>query len=184
MTRPITPAAEAESLKLGKDVALFAELEFDPATLRLWTGIGPIAWNGQTWQGVGVMGRIGGVNETMEIRAAGATMELSGLNSDLLAAGLNEHYQNRPARVWLAFLDAGGQVIADPVLIFANRMDVMEVDDQGDTSTIRLTTINNLIDLRRARAWRYTDQDQQQLFPGDTSLRFVARLQNKEIVWG
>ena len=63
-------------------------------------------------------------------------------------------------------------------------MDVMTIEDAGDTANISLSAESRLIDLERARVRRYTNNDQQNQFAGDTSLRFVADLQDKEIAWG
>ena len=63
-------------------------------------------------------------------------------------------------------------------------MDVMTIEDAGETASISLSAESRLIDLERARVRRFTDNDQQNQFSGDTSLRFVASLQDKEIAWG
>jgi hypothetical protein len=41
-----------------------------------------------------------------------------------------------------------------------------------------------LIDLNRAREWRYTHESQQQISPGDRGFEYVAGLQEREIRWG
>jgi hypothetical protein len=74
--------------------------------------------------------------------------------------------------------------VADPYLVFDGRMDVMTIEDAGETANISLSAESRLIDLERARVRRYTNNDQQNQFAGDTSLRFVADLQDKEIAWG
>ena len=40
---------------------IFFEGVFASGTERLWPGLGEIAWNGQTWQGAGVLMGIGAV---------------------------------------------------------------------------------------------------------------------------
>ena len=63
-------------------------------------------------------------------------------------------------------------------------MDVMTIDDNGETANISLTAESRLIDLERARERRYTSDDQKVRHPNDTGLDFVASLQEKEIAWG
>jgi hypothetical protein len=82
-------------------------------------------------------------------------------------------------------------LIASPITIFAGRMDVMQISDDGQTSLITMSAENKLIDFKRTREQRYTDEDQQTLFPTyaaitlpDLGLEFVNAIQEKTIYWG
>ena len=79
---------------------------------------------------------------------------------------------------------APNELIADPVSLFAGRMDQMVIDEQGDTSTIGLAVESNLIDLNKNRERRYTDQDQKSDYPSDLFFEYVAGLQHKRLTWG
>jgi hypothetical protein len=63
-------------------------------------------------------------------------------------------------------------------------MDTMQITDAGETSQVRIACESRLIDLQRARERRFTDEDQQELYPGDLGLEYVAGLQEREIAWG
>src|SRR5690606_17159231 len=102
----------------------------------------------------------------------------------MLALALGEHYQGRRARLWLGAMTEGGEIVADPIPIFAGRMDVMNIDEGSETSTIVMSAENQLIDLKRKDDLRYTDAAQQALYPGDRGLEFVAALQDRELIWG
>lgn len=184
MGRDITAAQEAETLKQVLQPFLLAEFEFSGGTQRFWTGGGDLPWNGNTYTGTGLMGRVSGINETLELRASGVVFELNGLDPALLATALTEDYQGRTCRAYLGTFQPDGAITADPTLIYAGRMDVMGDEDDGRTGSIQLTAENHLVDLRRTRSWRNTDQDQKQLYPGDRGFEFVAALQDKEFVWG
>ena len=43
---------------------------------------------------------------------------------------------------------------------------------------------SRLIDLNRARNFRSTHEDQQQIFHGDLGFEYVAAIQDKEVSWG
>jgi hypothetical protein len=79
---------------------------------------------------------------------------------------------------------AGGQMVGDAVRVFAGKTDVPVVEDDGASCTIGITGESALVDLERARTRRYTDQDQQAEYPGDSGFEFVTRLQEMEISWG
>ena len=87
--------------------------------------------------------------------------------------------------MWLAFFDASGALIADPVQVFSGRVDVMQITDAGETADIKLTAENRLVDFERPQETRYyTDQDQQREYPGDKGFEFVTAIQEAVIVWG
>lgn len=185
MARALTVAVDAAVAAPAARVALFAEFAFDSGAVRLWSGIGQVTWDGKDWQGAGTLGAISLIEETTELRATGVTFTLSGVPSSLLAVALGEHYQGRACALWLAFLDAAWTVIADPIQVFAGRMDTAELTEGGARATIRIAAENRLVDLERGgEALTYTPEDQKRLFPGDRGLDYVPALQEKIIYWG
>lgn len=163
-------------------VAFFAEFAFASGTVRMWTGLSNLTWDGHTWLPAGDFGGLSPVDETTEVGAAGLTFTLSGVPSTLVATALGDAYRGRTCKLWLATIDAGA--VAGASLIFGGRMDVMKIDDGGETSVVTIQAENRLIDLTRPRIVRYTDEEQQRLFPGDLGLQYVAKLAEKPIYWG
>lgn len=163
---------------------LLCQFDFDGGTVRFWTGIGTLTWGGLDFIGSGNLIGFGAIKEVADNSAQGTSFTLNGIPSALLATALTESYQGRAAQLWLGAFSSGGGLIADPYLIFGGRMDVMSISDGGDTGSITLTAENRLIDLNRSRERRYTPEDLAIEFPADNSLRFVAALQNAQIVWG
>ena len=137
----------------------------------------------ETYIGGGQLLSISPIEETVEVAARGVNLALNGINSSLVSVALTESYQGRTAQVYFGVISSGA-VVSDPYLVFDGRMDVMTIEDAGETASISLSAESRLIDLERARVRRFTDNDQQNQFSGDTSLRFVASLQDKEIAWG
>jgi hypothetical protein len=165
-------------------VAFFGEFQFAGGTVRLWTGYGTITWNGHTWTGAGDFAGLSPVDETTEVGAAGLTFTLSGIPSSTLAIALGDAYRGRKCTLWLAILDSTMATVVDAAQVFSGLMDVMKIDDAGETATISLQAESRLIDLGRPRTVRYTDQEQQNLFPGDLGLQYVAKLAEQPIYWG
>jgi hypothetical protein len=156
------------------------DLGFDSGTLRLWTGIGTRSINGEDYIGAGNFLQISDMQETAEIQAAGATLTLSGIPSELLSLALTEPYQQRPARIYFGLVGSE----ADMAEVFTARMDQMTIEEGPETCIIQLTVENVLVDLERPRVLRYTNNDQQSRFPGDRGFEFVETIQNREIFWG
>jgi hypothetical protein len=63
-------------------------------------------------------------------------------------------------------------------------MDVMSVNDDGQEASIIMSAENKLVDFRRPREVRYTQEEQENLHPGDLGLEFVTAIQEKQIYWG
>jgi hypothetical protein len=156
------------------------DLEFDSGTLRFWTGVGDKTINGQTYIGAGTFLNISDIEETAEIAAAGITLTLSGIPSELLSLALTEPYQNRRCLIYFGI--AGNE--ADMAILFTGTMDRMDIEEGAESSTISLAVENRLLDLERIRVRRFTNRDQQSRFPGDRGLEFVETIQDRELFWG
>lgn len=162
---------------------LLAELQLS-TPVYLWTGYGTLTYNGKGYLGLGDMGKVSQLDETTDLAARGLTMQLSGVPSALISAALTENYQGRSCSILFGALSTTAGLIASPVIIFSGKMDVMQITDDGTTAQITMTAENRLVDFRRAREIRYTDEEQQTLYSGDLGLQFVTAIQNKAIYWG
>lgn len=165
------------------NVAILAQLQFDSATVYMWTGIGDLSWNGDTYTGGGNLIGISTIEETQELQAKGLQVSLNGISSSLVSLAFNERVRGRPFRMWLACLDNSKAVIGVPYRLFTGMMDVMSSSDDGKTASISLTIENSLIIGQRNKVSRYTSVDQKKKYPTDTGLDRINQLQDKEIVW-
>lgn len=174
--------AELEADQLSPIVLLKAE--FPSGDVRFWTGIGEITFNSETYTGAGNLISASSIKEVMGIEAQGATFTLSGIPSSIISLALSEEYQSQPITVWYATLNTSNAIIDEPFIIFKGKMDVLQIDEGGESATLSMQCENRLIDLNRAKVRRYTPEDQSVLYPNDLGLEFVATIQEKEINWG
>jgi hypothetical protein len=175
---------------------LFVSLQFADNTIYVWSGIGPRAWNDNTYQGVGTLGSISTISEDSTVEAKGVVFELSGIPASLVSEVLWETRLLYTAQAWLALFDAGGNLIADPVLSYQGKMDQPTISDDGQTCSISISCENVLADMNRACYRRYTNDDQQIDLAAtltrlglpsttvDTGFRWVAGLQETITFWG
>lgn len=163
---------------------LLLKLQFNSAASYVWSGVGTLQWNAQQWIGLGHLGTISAIEESSEIKATNVTFQLTGIDPADLRQALGEVRQGNPVQLWFGTLGDNNNVIADPLQIFAGRMDVPTIDEGTATSTISLSVENRLIDLNRSRERRYTNQDQQIDHPGDLGFRYVQLIQNWNGTWG
>jgi hypothetical protein len=161
--------------------ALFYEGQFEGGMVRLWSGIGEISLEGNTWTGGGHMLTISPIGENNELRAEGFEVTLSGMPSSTLSQALANMRSGKTGRLWLAVLDEADDVIGYYELQ-EGRLDVPHFRTGADgASVITVRYESVLIDLDNARDRRYTHEDLQIDHPGDKGFEFVAKLQDAQI---
>jgi hypothetical protein len=183
MSRDLSPVVAAAVIAPSVQLALLAEFDFAGGPVRFWTGYGQQTWNGVVWTGSGELGGVSPISETTTVGAASMSFTLSGVPSDIIALALGDAYRGKACKLYLAIVDSNA-IIQDAYQVFGGRMDIMKIADTGPTCTITLNVENQLLDMGRARDLRYTDEEQQRLFPGDRGLEYVAKLSEKPIYWG
>lgn len=181
MTRTI-PSAVLNALDDDVISPFYAvELLFDsPNEIRLWTGVGNLTYESNTYTGTGSLLGISEVQEAGDLSVRGANITLSGMTSEVVSLALAEPYQGRVCNVYFG-ITSDTTALTE---VFSGYMDQMNIQEDPDTATIELTIENKLIDLERPRVARYTSAYQKSVYAGDLGLDFLEDLQDKEIVWG
>ena len=168
--------------------AYFVRMVFDsgesPNVLNLWSGVGDLAYGGNTYTGVGDLLSISAVAESSDMSATGINVSITGIKSSFIVIAKDHEYQGRPLSVSLGAFDANGALIADPLIVFSGFMDTMTIAESGSTSTITISVENKLIAFERSRVRRYTAEDQKIDHPTDKGFEFVTAIVEKEIIWG
>ena len=176
------------ALRLAEDhqnLVFDLKLDFDTAEILLHTGMGELVISGQTYEGAGTLLSISDIEDSADLKSAGVTFSLSGMNMEVLGYALAENYQNRIATLKMAFLSGGTDHVQGVMDIYSGRMMQININDNPQSgATITVQTENRLIDMRRPSNYRYTKESQNHLYPGDTSLNEVAKIQDMEILWG
>ncbi len=182
MTRAVSGAVEAVLAGEHVPYVMFVYLATD-VPVRVNSAPYAIAWDGHDWLGAGLLGGVSPVEEGGALQMYGINLTLSGIPPEYIATALGSHYQGRDCKIWLAPLDAAMQIVADPVLVFSGRLDVMNIE-LGQTATISVSAESRLTDWQRPRISRYTHEDQKARYPDDKGLEFVAKTAEMEIIWG
>jgi hypothetical protein len=187
MSRSIGSDFQSE-LSSGINRPFYAlSVAFKESTLRLWTGVGDLFFDGETFIGSGNLLAMSNINETADIRASGVKVTLSGLDSSILSSSISQDSEGGIVKIYFGFLktdDNRTQLADTPYQLFEGSLDTIQISETGQSAMITVTVENKLIMLERPRNRRYTDQDQKNLFSGDKGLEFVDDLQDKELVWG
>lgn len=172
---------------LASDVVMpfyAVECDFSTGALRANSTPYSLSVNGSTSLGVGKFGGVTAVRETTELGAYQMALRLWGVPRDLISIALASRYQGRSCSIFIGALDPDTHaLIPDPFAMFRGRMDTMKIE-MGETCTVTLTVESRLADWDRPRERRYTDEDQQAEFNGDSFFRYVPKMQDADIKWG
>src|SRR5262249_33110687 len=158
----LSPAVLAAISGKVVSLAMFVQLAFRDNTLYLYTGLGSITPSGpaysnlatfpygQTFTGLGWLGKISSIPQTTKIQAQNVTIALSGIPSSLLNEAIDQVRVDGTLTVWYGFFDSSGNLLSDPVQVFFGAMDVPSLTDDGSTSTIAISCENTLLSLNQA----------------------------------
>jgi len=184
MARGITSAMDSALSASEVKPFFLVDLMFS-SPVYLWSGTYTLSHDSKSYLGTGDLMTVEIPQETQDIGAVGVRMQLSGLTgTNILTAALQQEYQGKSVTIKLGAFNTSGNVVADPVVVFEGFMDVMQITEDGNTSTITLSVENKLIRLESANHRRYTDADQKIDHPSDSGFEFVTDIQEKQIKWG
>jgi hypothetical protein len=162
---------------------ILVDIELDSGTIRANSSDRNLVFGGNTYAGIGAFGGVSAIEESGELQGAGIRLTLTGIATAYVTAVLSESYQGRPVTIRQGFLNDAYTLIADPIVQFVGLIDQMALT-LGQTATITLSAEHKLVRWERPNVRRYTDADQQKLYPGDLGLQFISQVVEKEILWG
>ncbi|KTT23236.1 hypothetical protein [Pseudacidovorax intermedius] len=166
-----------------------ALVELRPTTgvLRLTTWPMDVEVMGYTWKGVGALGKVGEMHESDDGAGEKLELELSPVPLDLRAFALSSphEYRDRPARVWVALLDAHTlQINGAPVLRFAGVMDQMGIGAKDGGAAISMTCRTVSYDVRsNPSSLRMNHTQHVRRFAGERGFEYLQSLVGNPTVW-
>src|SRR5260221_13292391 len=104
---------------------VFVQIGFSTGVEYLWSGIGTITFNGQTWTGIGTLLDISVIEDGSTVEAKGISITVSGLDSSTLSNVLNQYKLGQQVTVYLGFFYNASpwQLISSPVTAWQGRTD-------------------------------------------------------------
>lgn len=163
--------------------AILATLTFKSQTVYVWSGIGSIVYAGNTYLGVGSLGRIDRVTEGSDVHAYGTSIALSGIDPTMLGECLGDIRLGAAAVLYFALLDGSGNILGTPYAFFSGVVDKPTITPGLDAITITLALETKLANLSRSSNRRYTSADQALYFAGDSAFNWVEALNDWGLKW-
>lgn len=159
-------------------VVQLLELHLD-VIWRLNTSGVSLTWGGYTWQGSGIA--ITAVQDDAN-EFVGLTFSLPGATQTQLALAFDEDVEGATVRVYDAWLDPDTAQVADAVLAWSGSLETPQIED-GPIATVAVQAEHRGAIAVRAKPSRYTNDEQQRLYPGDTCLNFDPATDAAPLTW-
>ena len=181
MSREISAAvlALAESGHLER-VAMVHFAFDDPVYAH--SGLGNITWNGNTYVGIGMLGQVSEHQESQGLSVQPITFSLSGLDQQHLRVALNAANYGDQITLYEAFIDDAGDLVSDPVVIWAGSVDSTSVR-AGPEPIISIIGQHDIADIDKANGARFTNEDQQARYAGDEFFEFIHEVPTLRLNW-
>ena len=160
-------------------IVQLVELGFAPV-IYLTTAGGPITWAGQAWQPAG-LGSIEAVEDSAS-EMPPLRFTLPGLNPQQVAVALSDQSEGKSVRVFDALIDPQSGECGDAVRAWSGTFNYPTLQDGAQADLVVTAEHRGMLALR-PKPSRYTNDEQQRLFPGDTSLNFDPATDAAPLAW-
>ncbi|MEY2653781.1 MAG: hypothetical protein RLZZ524_809 [Pseudomonadota bacterium] len=163
----------------GEKIPVIPLLFLDLTTPQRWAIAGtPLVWGGYTWEARDIL--LGEVEDSGS-EYSGLRITLPGV-SDSERALAFEDVEGAACELRLAYVDPDTAVVEDAVLVWAGELDVSGWQ-AGPEAIVHFTAEHRASIALRPRPSRYTNDEQQRLYTGDTSLDFDPQTDAAPVVW-
>jgi hypothetical protein len=161
--------------------ALALHLDYAPAPVRAWSGVGELQYDGATWLGVGHFGEIDGVEEVHDIKASSIKATLRNIGEKNFCESANLPLRGHPLRIDLVLLDPDSGAILEGFTIWRGTVDSYTALLEPAIQGLQVTGVSEMAIIRKSPGLLYDSESQKAVYPDDTALRFVTAIQNSEI---
>lgn len=182
MTRDIGASNVTETGLASLWEVVLVKLEFG-TPLYVHSSIGTITYDSNDYLGVGDFGSVSDARESEILGPNPLTLQLSGINSSLISEALDAGSYGDKVTIYIGYRLDDGTLVADPWLAWRGTFEFATIQ-QGSNNVVSITLKHDLATLAEVNGRRFTDEDQQQEYSGDTGFAFVADMVSIRLNWG
>lgn len=161
---------------------VMVKLEFD-TPVYVHSGIGTVSFDGNDYLGVGDFGGVGESRESQSLGPAPIRLQLSGIDSTLLAEAMDAGTFGDKVTVYCGYRQDDGTLIDDPWIVAKGKLEYSSLT-RGDDNTISIVAQHDLAVLNEADGSKFSDEDQRQRYSTDEGFEYVEENAVIKLLWG
>lgn len=164
----------------GEPIPVVPLVFFDLTVPQYWAVCGmPLVYDGHTWEPLDIA-----ITDIKDEADQFGTLRftLPGATDTQIALALAGDAEGSAVTIHLAWVDPSTGTVEDALQVWAGELDVAGWQD-GAEAAIHFTAEHRAGVAMRQRVTRYTDDEQQRLFTGDTSLDVDPLTDAAPLVW-
>lgn len=164
--------------------------DFPSGLWGFWTGLGPLLWNGVTFNGAGSLIEVEPFEAVSDLSSVPLVARLraipeSEITPDVLATIEEETYHQRPVTIYSAYFDPATRALISVVAKYRGYVDQIEHEQREDGAYALAAHIESRARDHTKTGYRLrSDRDQQLIWPGDTGLRHAGLAASQPVYWG
>lgn len=168
-------------------IAWLVKLDFTSAPAYVWNGNGMLTAGGQEWAGLGALGLLSGIEQSINGEAPEATIGLSAVDEEIMTLALEEFETealNRRIIAYIQFFNENDDIPLDnPYPVWSAKMILPTFSEDLQKWDINIAAESLFSYRSRPNYGMLTDRDQEKRFPGDRGFSFVNGLRRKVVKW-
>lgn len=153
------------------------------APVYVHSGLGTIAFEGNNYLGVGDLGGIEGLEETEALIPAPVRVSLNALNSTFFTEALNAANYGDKVTLYIAYKNDNGTLVDEPWIFYRGRVETSRIVKGAENLAV-FTIQHELAVLGKKTGAKYTDEEQQRRYPGDTAFSHITQMDSISLLWG
>ena len=178
-----TISQDVATILSGRVVPLTILVQLD-LTSTIYLNLSPVTINygGHDWLGAGTLGGVDEISESTG-ETPSIKLSLSGVPSDMLSLALEEPVRNKGVTISLALLDPTTNAVEDVFTLWTGLLDTMSITQSGETGVVTVTAEPMALEFARPKPFRYTNEEQDAVSSGDTSLQYIISQAQHPDIW-
>jgi hypothetical protein len=171
-----------DSLTAGDKIPIVSlvKIDFQTATVYLTTAGHRIQFAGQNWEPAG-LGQIEEVSDSDQ-DIAPLRLSMPGLTPAQKVLALESGTEGSAIRIYDALINPLNGLCEDAVQSWSGTLNVPTLQE-GETAVLSVTAEHRGVSALRVKPSRYTNDEQQRLYPGDSSMDIDPMTDGAPLVW-
>ena len=142
-----------------------------------------VSGSSTTYLSSGVLLDVSNVTESQGVQVSRLNLTLTGVDQTYIALVLNNNVIHDEVKIFRAFLDSSGSIIADPFLVYHGFINSFQINDSTTSSVLKLDLESYFANSGQVNGRITNNTTQQRFFSGDKGFEFADQI-IKDLKWG